>query len=304
MTDVKYPVSLDEFKQYFLREAGVEYQQYPSWERTVFNADEYCVLDGIYYRSAEDMNIVSPVEPDQTSWLVASYVYTDGDFYYKDDIVLYNGSYYIALVDTDNIPSTTDWCRIKPEDYFPDARPWAPPIYYNEGDKVIRVVKNKVGVWESNIDTNYTDPASETLIPDTEYETYYWEENEDDTEELQDVILDWDILRAMGEAMFKFNPRLFTEEKGKIIFLYLSMFFLVYDKQMASSGINGNSAAGPVIHRTVGKMTVSYMESTLFKSNPSYEFLASNDYGKKAYQLMAPYLRGGVLILRGGSTGE
>lgn len=304
MTDVKYPVSLDEFKQYFLREAGVEYQQYPSWERTVFNTDEYCVLDGIYYRSTEDMNIVSPVEPDQTSWLVASYIYTDGDFYYRDDIVLYKGSYYQALVDTDNIPTTTDWRRIKPEDYFPDARPWLPPIYYNEGDKVIRVVKNKVGVWESNIDKNYTDPASETLIPDTEYETYYWEENEDDTEELQDVILDWDILRAMGEAAFKFNPRLFTEEKGKIIFLYLSMFFLVYDKQMASSGINGNSAAGPVIHRTVGKMTVSYMESTLFKSNPSYEFLASNDYGKKAYQLMAPYLRGNVQILRGGSTGE
>lgn len=303
MTDIKYLISLDEFKSYFLREAGIEYQPYPSWVKTVFDADEECVLDGVYYKSVEDMNIVSPEEEGQTSWLDLTYVYIGGDFYYKDDIVLYNGAYYKALVDTDNPPYTTDWCRIKIENYFPNARPWKEPIAYKTGDKVIRVVNNKVGVWESNADDNYTDPASETLVPDTE-DVYYWEENEDDTEELNDVILDADILRAMGEAMFKFNKRLFTEEKGKIIFLYLTMFFLVYDRQMAASGINGNSAAGPVIHRTVGKMTVSYMESTLFKSNPSYEFLASNDYGKKAYQLMAPYLRGGVLILKGGSTGE
>lgn len=303
MTDIKYPVSLDEFKEYFLREAGIEYQPYPSWVKTVFDTDEECVLNGVFYKSVEDMNITSPEAPEQTSWLALTYVYIAGDFYYKDDIVLYNAAYYKALVDTDNAPNTTDWYRVKIEDYFPDARPWKEPIAYNEGDRVIRVVKNKVGVWESTTDTNYTDPAIETLVPETE-DTYYWEENEEATEELQDIILDWDILRAMGEAAFKFNPRLFTEDKGKIIFLYLAMFFLVYDRQMAASGVNGNSAAGPVIHRTVGKMTVSYMESTLFKSNPSYEFLASNDYGKKAYQLMAPYLRGNVQILRGGSTGE
>ena len=82
------------------------------------------------------------------------------------------------------------------------------------------------------------------------------------------------------------------------------MFFLVYDRQMASNGLNGSSAAGPVIHRTVGKMTVTYMQSTLYKSNPSYEFLSSNEYGKKAFALMSPYLRGGVQLMYGASTGE
>ena len=89
-----------------------------------------------------------------------------------------------------------------------------------------------------------------------------------------------------------------------MIFLYLTMFFLVYDRQNASAGLNGNSAAGPVIHRSVGKMSVTYMESKLYAKYPSYEFLASNDYGRKAFNLMAPYLRAGVRILYGAASGE
>lgn len=197
-----FPVTLDEFKNFFLREAGIEYQPFPSWEEGAV---------------------------------------------------------------------------------------------YNEGDKVIRVVNFKVGVWESQIDDNLSDPANKDGN---------WVESDDDTEDMADWILDIDIQRAMGEAAFKFNNRLFTPEKGKMIFLYLTMFFLVYDRQMAASGANGNSAAGPVVHRTVGKMSVTYMPSTLYKSNPSYEFLSSNEYGKKAFALMSPYLRGGVQLMRGGSTGE
>lgn len=196
----EFPVTLDEFKTFFLREAGIEYQPFPNWEA------------------------------EKT---------------------------------------------------------------YNTGDKVIHIVNFKVGVWESQVDGNVTEPGSDD-----------WLEAEDDNEELSDYILDVDITRAMGEAAFKFNNRLFTPEKGKMVFLYLTMFFLVYDRQMAASGANGNSAAGPVTHRTVGKMSVTYMQSTLYKSNPSYEFLSSNEYGKKAFALMAPYLRGGVQIMRGGSTGE
>lgn len=199
-----YPVSLDDFKNFFLREAGVEYQPYPTWE--------------------ED-------------------------------------------------------------------------VTYNEGDKVIRVVRFKPGVWESLIDSNTTDPASKEAVDK-------WEESQDDTEDMSDWILDIDIERAMSEAACKYNQRVFPKEKGRLIFLYLTMFFLVYDRQMASNGLNGSSAAGPVVHRTVGKMSVTYMQSTLYKSNPSYEFLSSNEYGKKAFALMAPYLRGGVQIMFGGSTGE
>ena len=198
---IDFPVSIDMFKLYFLREAGLEYQAYPNW----------------------------------------------------------------------NFEET-----------------------YNKDDKVTAIVNFKVGVYTSLIDDNTTPPSNASN----------WEIDEDETENLQNVILDSDIERAMGEAVFKFNKRLFTEEKGKIIFLYLTMFFLVYDRQMAASGMNGNSAAGPVIHRTVGKMSVSYAESKLFSNYPSYEFLSTNDYGRKAFNLMMPYLRGGIVLLHGGSTGE
>lgn len=201
MDKIEYPVSLAEFKLYFLREAGLEYQPYANWDA-----------------------------------------------------------------------ETT----------------------YATGDKVVAVVNYQPGVYVSLQDDNTHVPSDEE----------YWEEDEDATAYLQDVILDSDIERAMGEALFKFNKCLFSEAKGKIIFLYLTMFFLVYDRQMANSGMNGNSASGPVIHRTVGKMSVTYMESKLYAKYPSYEFLSSNDYGRKAFNLMAPYLRGGLQILRGAASGE
>lgn len=201
MTDINVKDFLDEFKLYFLREAGLEYQPYPNWD---FEAT------------------------------------------------------------------------------------------YAKDDKVVAIVNFKPAVYVSLVDDNTLPPSKADA----------WELDEDETENLSDVILDVDIERAMGEATFKFNKRLFNEEKGKVIFLYLTMFFLVYDKQAAASGLNGNNAAGPVIHRTVGKMSVTYMESKLFSKYPSYEFLASNDYGRKAFNLMAPYLRGGITLLHGGATGE
>ena len=197
----EYPVSLDTFKTYFMREAGLEYQPYPTYDAEVT---------------------------------------------------------------------------------------------YNTGDKVIAIVNYKPSVWESLKDDNDGTPG----VDDG------WELDDSETENLDSVILDADILRAMGEASFKFSVSLFPENRQEIIFLYLTMFFLVYDRQAAASGINGNSAAGPVIHRTVGKMSVTYMQSTLYKSNPSYEFLSSNEYGKKAYNLMAPYLRGGVRTFVGANTGD
>lgn len=171
---------------------------------------------------------------------------------------------------------------------------WDIDVTYAKDDLVVANVNYKVGVYKSKVDNNTTPPSNGEN----------WELDEDETENLDTVILDSDIERAMGEAIFKFNSKLFTEQKGKIIFLYLTMFFLVYDRQMAASGMNGNSASGPVIHRTVGKMSVTYMESKLFKNYPSYEFLSTNDYGRKAFNLMMPYLRGGVTLLHGGATGE
>lgn len=302
----KYPVSLDQFKMYFLREAGLEYQPFPSWEKTVWDTGDICLEGTVYYKSLIDLNHTAPsAVVEQPLWEALTVDYVPDTSYAKGTIVFYKDKYYRAFNDTDTVPGLPGyWQAVVPCVEFPDARPWVPPIAYKTGDKVVAVVNYKVGVWESAMDGNYFNPAAGAMIPDQDPEVPAWEESEDDTEELADVILDADIMRAMGEASFKFNPHLFCKERGETIFLYLTMFFLVYDRQMANSGMNGNSAAGPVIHRTVGKMSVSYAESKLFSNYPSYEFLSSNDYGRKAFNLMMPYLRAGVRILRGMATGE
>lgn len=249
---MNYVVTLDEFKRYFMRESGVEYQPYPTFVKTTYDMGARVNHNGTSWESIAQDNITEPGTED-AQWLEAGF------------------------------------------DFNPEYPEWVAPIAYQTDDNVVYYSNFKPTVWTSLVDDNYTEPGSDDEK---------WEENDQEEEYLPDWVLDADIERAMGEAAFKFNKRLFPEDKGRIIFLYLTMFFLVYDKQMAASGINSTSAAGPVIHRTVGKMTVTYMESTLYKGNPSYEFLASNDYGKKAYQLMSPYLRGGVRTFIGGNTGD
>lgn len=307
---MKYPVTISEFKLFFMRDAGIEYQPYPTWVKTVWDTGDWCLYNDIFYKSLVDLNHTMPTtETEQPMWAPGNFVYVEGATYEKGNIVYYNCAYFTALETTDTVPgSDCTWKYTNLEEAFPCARPWKEPTAYGVDSEVVAIINYKPVVMKSNIADNYTDPAVQTLIPDLpedhRYPVYCWEEDEVETANLADCILDSDIYRAMDEAMFKFNPGLFTKEKGKMIFLYLSMFFLVYDRQMAASGLNGNSAAGPVVHRTVGKMSVSYAVSQLFSKYPSYEFLASNDYGRKAFNLMRPYLTGGVRVLRGGSTAE
>lgn len=307
---MKYPVTISEFKLFFMRDAGIEYQPYPTWVKTVWDTGDWCLYNDVFYKSLVDLNRTMPTtETEQPMWAPGNFVYVEGATYEKGNIVYYNCAYFTALEVTDTVPgSDCTWKYTNLEEAFPCARPWKEPTAYGVDSEVVAIINYKPVVMKSNIADNYTDPAVQTLIPDlpedNKYPVYCWEEDEDETANLADCILDSDIYRAMGEAMFKFNPSLFTKEKGKMIFLYLTMFFLVYDRQMAASGLNGNSAAGPVVHRTVGKMSVSYAVSQLFSKYPSYEFLASNDYGRKAFNLMRPYLTGGVRVLCGGSTVE
>lgn len=246
---IEYPITLDEFKLYFLREAGLEYQPYPTFVKTTYDAGAKVNHGGSSWESAIANNTTEPGAID------------------------------------------AEWSELETID--PELPEWVAPIAYQEQEEVVAIVNFKPGVWISKANDNYAAPGTNDTM---------WELDED--EDLDGVILDLDIERAMGEASFKFNKGLFTEPKGKMIFLYLTMFFLVYDRQMASAGMNGNSAAGPVLHRSVGKMSVTYMESKLFSKYPSYEFLATNDYGRKAFNLMAPYLRAGVRILYGAASGE
>lgn len=307
----EFPITLDEFKSFFLRETGVEYQPYPSWVKTVFDSGEYATVGTVYYQSLIDMNITDPTEEtEEPTWQQLTYDYVAGEDYAEGTIVFYIDRYFRrtavpAAEGVDISPSNGRyWNVVSATTLFPNSRVWVAPIAYNEGSKVIRVVNYKVGVWESQMNDNYFDPAINPDIPDQTPAVSSWVESEEDTEELGDYILDWDILRAMGEAMFKFNRSLFAKERGKMVFLYLTMFFLVNDRQAGAQGTSSSTAAGPVVHRTVGKMSVSYAESKLFKNYPSYEFLGSNAYGRKAFNLIMPYLRGNVQLMHGGSTGE
>lgn len=308
-----YPITIDEFKLFFLRESGAEWQKYPNWKKTVWDTGDYCLLDNIFYRSLVDLNHAKPTDlpvvPEPESWEQCSVIWEPDTEYKKDTIVYAKSTWWLAVEDVpaqfpENRIWSNYWKVLCVEKRFPDAREWKEPISYAKDDKVVRVVNFKPTVMMSQADDNYTDPAVNPPIPDQDPEVLWWVESEEDNEDMDDWILDWDIERAMGEAIFKFNPRLFSEERGKMIFLYLTMFFLVYDRQMANAGMNGNNAAGPVIHRTVGKMSVSYKESVLFEKYPSYEFLSTNDYGRKAFNLMMPYLRGNVQVLKGMASGE
>lgn len=300
------PITVEDFKAYFCKDTGFEFQPYPTWEKTTFDAGDYCLYDGVFYQSTMGLNITCPadIDPSDPEWYVASTVYVDGSLYSVGDVVGYQGKFYTPKEDTTTNPTTAlYWDELSEEELlerFPDYRVWSAPKAYKAGDRVVGMVNYRLGVYQSTVDDNYYDLTyvySTTPIPQLA-----WELQEDED---VDWILDSDIVRAMGEAMFKFNPALVpNEEKRKIIALYLTAFFIAYDRQMANAGLNSNSSSGPVRSRTVGKMSVSYMESTLYSKHPAYEFFSRNMYGIKAFNLLLPYLRGNVLVLRGNVSAE
>jgi len=301
-----FPITTPEFKLFFLRDNAFEYQPYPTWTKTVWDTNDICLDSNLFYKSLVDLNALEPINDDplDPKWVALCSTYISGNTYSKDDVVYYSGNYYVALENTSEpVTNMNYWRKLTTtmlNTLFPDYRVWAAPTAYKSGDSVIAIINYKVGIWTSNADDNYTDPAVNPLIPDAVNETNYWTISDEEI----DFILDSDIDRAMQEASFKFNPSLFSSDKGKMVFLYLTAFFLVYDRLMGNAGMNGNSAAGPVTYRSVGKMSVSYMESKLFEKYPSYEFLSTNDYGRKAFNLMLPFLRGNVQVIRGSATPE
>lgn len=309
-----YPVTIEEFKSFFIRESGIMYQSYQEWEPHGYPSDIYVWVTeegGGVFLSKADYNCTMPTNsPDKWQQIIGpgdeSVFYNKGDFVY-DKLYGRHLGFYVATEDKASVSDPKVWLLVSEHEVQETLKiefePWVQPDGYQRGDLILYYMNYKPYVFKCIVAITGEPPT--VPVSGAKAIAYGdWEIDEEETEQLNDEILDADILRAMSEASFKFNENLFTEEKGKLVFLYLTMFFLVYDKQMAASGINGNSAAGPVLSRTVGKMSVSYMESKLFKNYPSYEFLSTNDYGRKAFNLMMPYLRGNVRILKGGSTGE
>lgn len=298
------PITVSDFKTYFCQDNGFDFQPYPTWKKTAFDTDEWCLDEHIFYASMVNGNAVRPSEDGDGVWAQNSELWSVDTEYPVNTVVYYSGHFYVSTATTTSEPTDiTSWKVLSDSDLlerFPGYREWATPIAYQTGDKVIAMKNFKLRVFQSTIDSNYYSPDN-SLITTTPEPEYAWDETDEDV----DYILDSEIERAMGEALFKFNPGLVpNEEKRKIISLYLTAFFVAYDRQMANAGLNSSSSAGPVVSRTVGKMSVTYMQSTLFNKHPSYEFFAKNQYGIKAFNLLLPYLRGNVLVLRGGPTAE
>ena len=96
----------------------------------------------------------------------------------------------------------------------------------------------------------------------------------------QDVLnytRDEDIENAMAEASVNFNESLFDDEQAKLIFLYLTAYYLTYDLQNATGAVQ----TGVITSKSVGSVSESYGIPTSFLNNPMYSLYAKNGYGLK-----------------------
>ena len=117
----------------------------------------------------------------------------------------------------------------------------------------------------------------------------------------QDVLnytRDEDIENAMADASVNFNESLFDDEQAKLIFLYLTAYYLTYDLQNATGAVQ----TGVITSKSVGSVSESYGIPTSFLNNPMYSLYAKNGYGLKYLSLIIPYLQGNILFLPGATT--
>ena len=119
----------------------------------------------------------------------------------------------------------------------------------------------------------------------------------------QDVLnytRDEDIENAMAEASVNFNESLFDDEQAKLIFLYLTAYYLTYDLQNATGAVQ----TGVITSKSVGSVSESYGIPTSFLNNPMYSLYAKNGYGLKYLSLIIPYLQGNLLFYKGAITND
>ena len=123
-----------------------------------------------------------------------------------------------------------------------------------------------------------------------------------------DSVRDSDINKAFGSALSVFNSDLWETENIKIAFMYAAAHFLVKGLQSAGGLIpvagagNGakNHADGVAISKTVGPVSMAYVEPPAFVKNhmgilPFWE----TDYGKLYCQMLGPRLIGAVVTIAG-----
>ena len=119
----------------------------------------------------------------------------------------------------------------------------------------------------------------------------------------QDVLnytRDEDIENAMAEASVNFNESLFDDEQAKLIFLYLTAYYLTYDLQNATGAVQ----TGVITSKSVGSVSQSYGTPQWILQDKVLGAYATNGYGLKYLSLLRPYLIGNLLFYKGAITND
>lgn len=339
----KSDYTVNDFKIWAARQAGFDFQPYPTFKKTIYNTGDYASVGNRIYKSLVETNKWNPTdvdwyldtipvwsakewaqgdlcvgadgrvymatiatesEPPANAWTEQTVDQLRARFgivwqnqtpdwvegvYNAGDVVLYAPTMYLYMSMSDDNTSEpskdASWVRLcerKIADRFDDVQPWAKPISYSVGDRVIAqdATTFKFYVYESTVDDNYADPSTTT------------DSEQNDVGDISAVILDSEIAEAMTEAKFKFNCALFPDlAERKTAFSLLVAFFLSYDRQMAATGIESGYKGIPA-SKKIGEMSISYMaDPSMTSGSELAAFFARNPYGLKYYNLIRPRLK-------------
>lgn len=112
-------------------------------------------------------------------------------------------------------------------------------------------------------------------------------------------VSDADIARAISEANMNFNENLFdSEEDKKLIYLYLTAYYLVVDINNINTQGSSNNG-GLLTYRQVRNVAESFKVPKWIEENPMFSQFAQNGYGLKYLNMIYPYLVGPVGIVKG-----
>jgi hypothetical protein len=131
----------------------------------------------------------------------------------------------------------------------------------------------------------------------SEFKTFFAKDFDYGTE--PDQVSDSEITRAMTEASMNFNEALFdTQDEKKLIFSYLTAYYLVIDINNANTQGASNNG-GLVTYQQVRNVAESFKVPKWIEESPMFSMFSQNGYGLKYLTMIYPYLIGNVGIVPG-----
>jgi hypothetical protein len=131
----------------------------------------------------------------------------------------------------------------------------------------------------------------------SEFKTFFAKDFDYGTE--PDQVSDSEITRAMTEASMNFNEALFdTDDEKKLIFSYLTAYYLVIDINNANTQGASNNG-GLVTYQQVRNVAESFKVPKWIEESPMFSMFSQNGYGLKYLTMIYPYLIGNVRIVPG-----